>query len=328
MSACPSHPGAVRGAALISAMLIVALAVILIDYLLSQQATLIRLVEMQRTQTQTRLVLDAGINWGRRILQEDARNSSADHWGETWAVALAPTPVNDMLARGQNAAERTDVAADSDTAWLSGKITDSQARYNLRNLYMVNTGNSTTPSGVALNPTELAALTRLWRVLGLNASLTDSLARALRGQANAESGGGETAQPLILTDIDDLRQISGFDAATMRKIEPYLVVLPGPSPLNLNTAPPALIAARIPELEMAGAERLVQERQRAALRDLADLISRFPDRPLQLNPSEVSVSSQYFEIIGQVQWRELTLARQALVWRDAGNTRLLWERAR
>jgi type II secretory pathway component PulK len=70
----------------------------------------------------------------------------------------------------------------------------------------------------------------------------------------------------------------------------------------------------------------VQERDRATLKDLADVSSRLPDKTLQLNPSEVSVSTQFFLLNGQVQYRDVTVWRTTLVARDAITTRLVWER--
>ena len=306
-----------RGVALVTAMLVVVLSVMLIEYLLTQHQVVFRLIEQQRMQAQAQQVLDAGVNWARRILEEDGRNSVQDSLSESWAVALAPTPVNDIqVAQGSNQAPVSNAKAD---AVLSGKIEDAQARYNLRNLFvetLTATGAQRTP-----NDKELATLRRIFTASGVSESLVEKLSNALvLPRASGLSG------PLNLITVDDLRAVEGFSDEVIQKLRPVLVVLPSATPLNLNTASAMLIAARVEGLDNASAQRLVQERDRATLKDLADVSSRLPDKTLQLNPSEVSVSTQFFLLNGQVQYRDVTAWRTTLVARDAITTRLVWER--
>lgn len=303
-----------RGVALVTAMLIVVLSVMLIDYLLTQHQILFRLIEQQRMQAQAQQILDAGVNWARRILEEDSRNSAQDALSESWAIAMAPTPVNDIqTAQGSNQAPVSNAKAD---AVLSGKIEDAQARYNLRNLFVetvTTTGTQRTP-----NDKELATLRRIFTASGVSEGLVEDLSRALILP--------RTNGPLNLITVDDLRAVEGFTDEVIQKLRPVLVVLPSATPLNLNTASAMLIAARVEGLDNASAQRLVQERDRATLKDLADVSSRLPDKTLQLNPSEVSVSTQFFLLNGQVQYRDVTAWRTTLVARDAITTRLVWER--
>ena len=199
---------------------------------------------------------------------------------------------------------------------MSGKIEDAQARFNLRNLFVetvTTTGTQRTP-----NDKELATLRRIFTASGVSEGLVEGLSRVLLLP--------RATGPLNLITVDDLRAVEGFSDEVIQKLRPVLVVLPSATPLNLNTASALLIAARVEGLDNASAQRLVQERDRATLKDLADISSRLPDKVLQLNPSEVSVSTQFFVVNGQVQYRDVTAWRTTLVARDAITTRLIWER--
>ena len=101
-----SHPAqpAQRGAALIMALLVVALATTLSTTLLWRQDMWLRQVEMQRDLAQTRLIADAGIEWGRAVLAYDARTSAFDHLGEAWAIKVPTSRVEGgaIAACGRN----------------------------------------------------------------------------------------------------------------------------------------------------------------------------------------------------------------------------------
>src|SRR3990172_1378565 len=111
-----SHPTqlAQRGAALIMALLVVALATTLSTAVLFRQDVWLRQVEIQRDLAQTRLIAGAGIAWARAVLAYDARTSGFDHLGEPWAIQVPPTRV--------------------EGGEIGGEVQDEQAKWNLNNL--------------------------------------------------------------------------------------------------------------------------------------------------------------------------------------------------
>ncbi len=110
-----------RGAALITAMLLAALITILAASWLARFDAQLRIVEMQRTGTQTRWLLRAATHWARVILAEHA--DSAFHLGESWAVPIASTRIADISGTQE--------------AYFSGRIIDAQSRFNLHNWRVV-----------------------------------------------------------------------------------------------------------------------------------------------------------------------------------------------
>jgi general secretion pathway protein K len=78
-----------RGAALVIAILLSAIASSIVAGLLWHQQLWLRQYDYQRDQSQAHSLARSGIDWARLILQEDARRSSIDHFGEQWAIRPA-----------------------------------------------------------------------------------------------------------------------------------------------------------------------------------------------------------------------------------------------
>ena len=82
-----------RGMAVITAILVVALAASAAAFMAWQQQLWVRQVQNLNESAQARAVARAALQWARSILAEDARKDAVDHEGEPWATALAPLPV-------------------------------------------------------------------------------------------------------------------------------------------------------------------------------------------------------------------------------------------
>ena len=85
----PQRGSRQRGAAIITALLVVTLAVVIVSGMLWRQQVEIRAVENQRLKAQATWIARAGIDWARLILRDDQRRTGAvDHLGEVWACLL------------------------------------------------------------------------------------------------------------------------------------------------------------------------------------------------------------------------------------------------
>ena len=127
-NARPGRHARQRGAALLTAMIIVTLVATLASSMVWQQWRAVQVETAERARAQSAWILTGALDWARLILREDARSGGADHLGEPWAVPLAEARLSTFLAAD------SDNADDAPEAFLSGSIADAQARYNLRNL--------------------------------------------------------------------------------------------------------------------------------------------------------------------------------------------------
>lgn len=305
-------PARQRGAALLTAMIIVTVVATLASGMVWQQWRALQVEAAERAQTQSEWVLQGALDWTRMILREDAREGGADHLGEPWAAPLAEARLSTFLAADRSMAE------DAPDAFLSGRIVDAQSRYNLRNL--VQQGK--------VSRSELQTLERLCGFLGLNGDVAPRLAEALRRatpgsatEAPSDAGTTTTTLPLMPASVEDLGWL-GLDAATVRRLKPYVVLLPRETPVNLNTAPKEVIAAVLPGIDLATAERLVQSRLRDPLKSPADAKTVLGERALT-DARRVSVNSNYFIVYGALRLDQVTVAQRSLLERNGREVRTL-----
>ncbi|MEA5097975.1 MAG: type II secretion system minor pseudopilin GspK [Burkholderiaceae bacterium] len=298
-----------RGVAVVTALLLTTLAITIVASLFWQQQVQVRTIENQRLQQQAKWVLLGALDWARLILREDGKNSAIDHLGEPWAMPLAETRLDDYLEKN---------STDTNTATLSGQIFDAQARFNLTNL----------ASGKSINTGELMAFERLLANLNISPALAKKVAESVAATpaGGIDSSGEASSLPIGITQVDDLLMMPGFTPEMVSRLKNYVVVLPRFTPINVNTAPAEVLAARISKLSLADAAALIVSREQAYFRDHADFIQRLPRDLQTVGVSEIAVSTGYFIVHGAVKVDRATQQIDALIERNARGTQIVWIR--
>lgn len=311
-----------RGIAVITALLLTTLAITIVASLFWEQQVQVRAIENQRQQLQKQWILRGALDWASLILREDAKHSSPDHLDEPWAVPLAETRLDQYVEEGH----ADDHASE---ALLSGGISDAQARYNLTNLCTNGT----------INPAEVAAFARLLDNAKLNPALAQAtaevMAAAQRAKGSAEgqtqgadgvNGGQPGQQPVNLVHLEDLLAVPGFSPELLAQLKEFVIFLPRATPVNVNTAPAEVLAARFEALSPDEAVSLAAMRKTARFRDLADFTHRLPGKTLDVLASQASVETHYFLVDGKVRMSRAALDVQALIERNGATTRVVWIR--
>lgn len=334
-----------RGAAILTALLVVTLAVVIVSGMLWRQQVEIRAVENQRLKAQATWIARAGIDWARLILRDDQRRTGAvDHLGEIWAVPIQETKLSDFLGSSL----RTDTAGEE--SYLSGRIFDAQARFNLMNLLTMQTlGARTIVTG--RDKDGIKAYGLLLQSLNLDPSLANVTATYLaqmlggfqsvdgtqggqQGSEDSSSSGGGGNGPRPLDDVDSLLTIPGYTAAMMAKLRPYVIVLPTRTQINANTASAEVLAAVIPNLSLDRARALVLVRDRAYFRNIGDVVNQLrgiaPGVDTTAAANLLDVQTHYFLVYGMARHERAQIGEVALVSRgDPVNnnaTRIVWVR--
>lgn len=300
-----------RGAALLAAMLTVTLVATIASAAMWQQWRSVEIESAERARTQNAWVLTGALDWARLILREDARSGSAtDDLSEPWAVPLAESRLSTFLAAADTSAS-TDTGDSAAESFLSGGISDLQARLNLMNLV----------DGNKISPVGLASFKRLFELLGLSSSELNTLASNLRLalDTSADNTAG-TQSPLLPQRLPELTWL-GLTPTTIAVLQPYVVLLPSRTPVNLNTAPAEVIYAAVAGLDMARAQRLVSERERIPFKTLANVTALITG--IELNATEHSVNTRFFEVRGQLRTPRGVVQEQSLVQRDGLDVRIL-----
>ncbi len=298
-----------RGVAIITALVVVAAATVAVSAMLWRESLAVRKVENQAALSEARWLARSAIEWARLVLLQDARTSTVDHLGEIWALPLAETRVTDDLAAAQPGTSTTAETsltpfADNDAAFVSGRMQDAQARINLNGLI----------NGEQLDEQRVGMLERLMTVLNLKKDLAKDIAERmghLPRVANFEA---------LAKDMADA---GTMDATSAQRLAPFVVILPVPTPVNLNTAPPEVLAACFADLQLDGARALARSRSQAWFTQVSDAAGRLPGTSGQNPPGNVSVNTNYFEVEGRVRVGRADLQIVALIERDqSGSTRV------
>jgi general secretion pathway protein K len=309
-----AHPPArpPRGAALLVAMVLLSVVATLAAGMVWQQWRAVQVETAERSRVQSRWMLTGALDWARLILRE--AKASPVSLNDAWATPLAETRLSSFLAidKDNNADSGPDV-------FLAGRIDDAQARYNLRNLLVDG----------KVDDRQLAVLQRLFAAAGLGPDTAALVASAVAGGGSGgrPAGAPGTAAPaspqadaadgpLPLQRLDDLVWL-GLDSAAVQRLARLVVLLPVPTPVNLNTAPREVLAAVVPGLDLGSADRLVAARKGRALENLTDAAQIVGAVP-QFSERDVDVKSAFFEVQGRLRLEARVLESRSLVERRSG----------
>ncbi len=306
-----------RGAALLAAMLTVALVASFAATALWQQWRAVEIESAERNRVQAAWILVGALDWARLILREDARSGGTDNLSEPWSVPLQEARLSSFLASDKDNTA-ADTAANQLDVFLSGQIEDQQSRLNVLNL--VDAGKISVP--------DMRSFSRLFERLSLPAQELQRLAENLRFASDQSPGnlsGGQA--PLIPQRVEQLAWL-GLSSTTVDALKPYITLLPSRTPVNLNTASAEVIYACIPGIDMALAQRLVDERTRNYFRSLGDAAKLVGDAAPRVTDGQHSVATRYFEVRGRLRLEQVAIEERSLVQRDGLDVKILWrERA-
>lgn len=324
-------PVQARGAALLTALLIVTLVTTLAAAMLWRQARSIQIESAERGRAQSDWVLQGALDWARVILREDTRanknagDNAVDFGGEVWAVPLAEAKLSSFLSTDDN--HSADSGPD---AYLSGRIEDAQGKFNLYNLIPLEPANPSNPSAP---PAQLAIAQRLFQSAGLSASLANDVQKRLRQaypqpatQTNTTGGdtGSSTSDgqaPVLPIRLDQLGWLN-LTADQVERLRPYVTLLPPSSPnektvtltkININTAPREVIAALDARMGLGDADRIVRAREAKGI--TKSQIAQYLPSGVELD-SIVQATSDYFIVTGQLRLDDRLVTMRSLVWRN------------
>jgi general secretion pathway protein K len=305
------RPARERGAALITAVLIVALAAATAGVMLQRQSATLNQAALVMTRAQVDLYARAGIDWARSVIALDLRSAgNVDHLGEPWARPMLGLPVEGAV--------------------IGGRLEDAQARFNLNNLV----------SGNARSEADVEAFKRLLTALQLAPDLAEAVADWIdTDDVPTGNGGAEDAwylalaqpyraanQPLV--QVEELLRVKGVDARAFAKLAPYVSALPGRTLVNANTAPAPVIAALLPELSDEEVRKFVAARAVKPFASLEDLRTRAKGANADTLQKAFDVKTAHFLAEVSVSAEGVETLTEALLARSAGRPpAIIWRKS-
>ena len=234
-----------KGVALITVMLILALATILAVSMSSrQQLDIHRTANILNFEQAYQYVLGAE-SWTKQILKRDLEDNKIDSLDDDWAKALPPLPIEG----GQ----------------MTGQVEDLQARFNLNNL--VKDGKP--------NKLYIERFKRLLRNIELNEDIAVVIVdwvdmNVETGFSGAEDNEYLNSTPAYRTanqpmdDVSELLLIKGVDFEAYEKLRPFVCVLKSETEINVNTASAEVLSSIVKDITLEDASTLVEDRNKEA----------------------------------------------------------------
>lgn len=295
-----------HGVALITVLLVVALAATVCAALVTRQQLSIRSIANQLHARQAWQYARGGEQLAIALLAADLRQGTAsDHLAETWAQPLPLYPL--------------------DGGGLSLSIEDLSGRFNLNSVVQ----------GGQVDADAFARLQRLLVLLQLDPQLAwqpvawiaPALAPdALRLQAERSYQRREPsyrAARRALTDVSELRLLAGFDEADYQRLLPHVTALPANATLNLNTADPWVLASLADGLALADGRRLADARGHAGFASVDGLLAQPLLQRRQVARNGLAVRSNWFQASSEVAIGERRLRLLSVLYRDAGTAQVV-----
>jgi general secretion pathway protein K len=265
-----------RGVALITAMLITALATMVAANLAWDNALDVRRTMVLLHRDQAIQVALGAESWVIGILHQDLQDSQTDHLSEIWATELPGLPI--------------------EGGEVFGAVQDLQGRFNVNNLI--------DESGV-VDDESLEQFRRLLVALGLDPRFAGIAGDWLDNDLDASFPDGaedsiytgmippyRTANQ-ALTSISELAALEGMDRLTFKALEPHITALPGRTNINANTATPAVLQSLAENITVTDVESLIAERESGGF---ADLQSSFASLVTPDVINQLEESTQFFQL--------------------------------
>ena len=298
-----------KGVALITVMLILALATILAVSMTSrQQLDIHRSANIFNFEQAFQYVLGAEL-WAKQILKRDREDNKTDSFKDDWAMVLPALPVEGGEIKGQ--------------------LEDLQARFNINNL--VQEGK---PQKLYIE-----RFKRLLRNLELNEDLSLVLVDWM--DSNEEVGflGAEDNEYLNLSpayrtanqsmeDVSELLLVKGVDYETYEKLRPFISVLKSNVAINVNTASAEVLSSIVKDITLEDAKSIVEERKKETYSKLEDFLQHPLLKQKKINTEGLSVSSNHFQLNSTSQIERISIEYSSILHRENDGAVMLLKRSR
>lgn len=300
-----------QGMALITVLAVLAVVSVISTTLMSWQHTALQNTTKLLQSNQGTDYLYAMEDWAEAVLLRDLKEGSVDSLDESWALHLAPIPV--------------------DRGFITGHLQDLQGRFNLNNLIVKG----------KYQEAEGERFQRLMEITGVDKNAAIDIVNALRDwidqdQSENFPGGAEDyyylnlAPPYRTADnplvsITELLLVKGVTQEVWDMLSPHVAVLPGYAPVNVNTASKEVLQSLTSDIDDKLAEDILDYRMITPFTSIGKFLDfrrkqqANPATLPKLNKDSITVSSQYFLLSGSVDIDTQQMHEKALIQRHGQN---------
>ncbi len=263
---------------------------------------------------QAALMADSGVYGGIKLLQTLVSGQSYNSLLDRWA---------------------SPIEMDDEKGTLRVEITDESGKLNL---------NSIVRPDASPNQPYFDMGLRLLRRFKLPADLLDATADWIDQNDDPRPGGAESnyyqslntpyqAKNASLDTFDELRMVRGFDEKTLNILRPFMTMygdssgIP-PSLININTAPPEVLAALDDDMTDTLVDRILEYRKTTPFKSAADIV-KIPGMETigqKLYGTTIGVQGTVYRIISKATVNGAIRIVESLVHTDGSKPAILYWR--
>ncbi len=280
-----------RGIALITAVLVVAIAAIIATSMMSRQ-------NFDTRRTANIIHLDQAIayalgaeHWAGVELTRDAQLNHYDHLKEAWAYDVPPLPI--------------------DGGYINGRLQDLQGRFNLNSL---------------LDPLQAERFIRLCQAINVEPDFVPALQDWIDSDTEIRENGAEDesytlmdppyrAANHFLADTSELLLVKGVSVQDYNILTFFVSALAENSDINVNTASPQLLQSLTHDVTVPDVERLIGLRTDNPYQDIDLFVEDRAFAGKEISQDHLTVSSQYFLFTADVMLGNAPLTLQSVLQR-------------
>ena len=299
-----SSPASQRGVALITIMLVVAIATVIAAELVSRVHFHIQRASHQHTQAQAYQFALGGEELARQVLHLDNEKTDYDHLNESWS--------------------KLNPQYEFDQGVLIIKIQDLHSRLNVNNLI----SSEGKPDEIVLEQFH-----QLFSQLSIDMALLNTLIDWLDPDTtpialNSEDNGYLTLDKPYrtanarLVHLSELTLLQGWDHPTVAKLAPFITALPSVTKINVNTAPPQVLATLAKGFSILAAEDLAASRDPEGFDNMDAFLTHQSLAGLKIKINQATVNSEYFAIYIESRFAGRTTKLQTRVHRNASDGKI------
>ncbi|MCK5719091.1 MAG: type II secretion system minor pseudopilin GspK [Thiomargarita sp.] len=294
-----------QGIALITVLLVVALATIITTTMATRQQLDIHRTANIINQDQAYLYALGGEYWVKRILLRDKKQNKIDSFQDIWSMPVPPLPIPEGSIQGQ--------------------IEDLQGRFNLNNL--VKAGQVSIEDKIFFE--------HLLDILELPPSLSQAIIDWIDKDTEIQMPyGAEDNVYLIQTpayrtantlfsSTTELNLLTELSYKHYEILQPYITALPMRTKINVNTAPLMIFMALATELTETNAQILIAERERKPYQSVQSFMNHNVLAGLTIANIELAVKSNFFLFKSQVQIDKTQTKLNSLLHRQANQVKTI-----
>lgn len=302
-----------KGVALLTVLLVVAMATVLAVAMVKAQQALLQRSSSVFSQDQAYLYTLGAESFAKTILQEDkekdqTKNAPQDSLNETWAKKTPPFPV--------------------DGGMVQAHIEDLQGRFNLNNLVQ---------EDGQINLTALSMFQRLLAALDISPALVSPVIDWIdTDNLPNDSDGAEEDWYLRLkpayrsanrpfVSVSELSLLRGFTPEIVTKLSPYVATLPLLTTVNVNTASAVVLAAMSDNMTIVMGKDMAEKRPQSGYGSVEVFLEQPVFASLESNAKQnvmklLGVRSQFFSVSAEAEIDNRRRVLTSVIARDDTTT--------